>query len=72
MTLEELEPCCESPHREIEETRIPSASPLVVPTWNVRIVCRNCGRTSCWCDDYNKAVAFWNLKANKKGSEVAK
>ena len=59
MRLDELDICCARPMLVTEERRIPSASPLVAPLWQMRIVCENCGKSTYWVDDYSKATRLW-------------
>ena len=59
MRLDELDICCARPMLAVEERRIPAASPIVAPLWQMRIVCKNCGKNTYWVDNYNKATRLW-------------
>ena len=66
MKLSELKQCCSSPARKVQETRVKSGSPLVVPLWLCRVVCDSCGKTSPWGDSLNKACEWWNKEGGAK------
>ena len=60
MRLDELVVCCACPLLATEEREIPSASPYIIaPLWQMRIVCRNCGKSTYWVDSYGKATRLW-------------
>ena len=60
MRLDELDICCARPMLVVEEREVPSASPYIIaPLWQVRIVCKNCGKNTYWVDNYNKATRLW-------------
>ena len=59
MKLSELKPCCSSPARKVQGTRVEFCSPLVAPQWLRRIVCGNCGKASPWVDSLDKACEWW-------------
>lgn len=60
MKLSELEPCCSSPVRAVQETRLEYGSPYIAPLWLCRIVCYNCGNTTPWVDSLDKACEWWD------------
>lgn len=66
MKLSELEPCCSSPTRAVQETRLKSGSPYIAPLWLCRIVCDNCGKASPWVDSFDKAREWWNKEGDEK------
>lgn len=62
MKLSELKPCCSSPARKVQETKLESSSPLVAPLWLRRVVCGNCGKATPWVDSLDKACELWQRK----------
>lgn len=62
LTALTFEVCCDGPLIETQERRTPAADPLIAPIWEVRIVCRNCGKTTRWCRSYSQALKVWNGK----------
>lgn len=66
MKLSELEPCCSSPMRKVQEAMVKSNSPIVAPLWLCRIVCDSCGKASPWCDSLDKACE----RMKKEGAEA--
>lgn len=71
MNLAKLKPCCSSPKRKVQGTRVESSSPLVAPLWLCRIVCDSCGKASPYCDSLNKACKWWNKKERRREVKVA-
>lgn len=59
MKLNDVDCNCASPRLGVEERIMPSGSPLIAPLWEVRLVCRNCGRRSHWCRSLEEAVDMW-------------
>ena len=53
-------PCYHPDELCIQEREIKSASPLIMPYFETRILCDYCGKTSPWCRDLDTAVKFWN------------
>lgn len=50
---------------QAQERLTESAMPLIMPLWEVRIICPNCYRASPWCHDFKSAVKFWNESLEK-------
>lgn len=57
-----LKPClCYNPFEtEVQERLDRAGSERTAPIWQVRIVCRNCNKTTPWCEDLSTAVKRWN------------
>lgn len=64
-----FEVCCDSPHIETQEQITPATNPLIAPIWEVRIVCRNCGKATRWCSSYSQALKVWNGKEQEVEDE---
>lgn len=56
----DLEDCCAYPRKCAEWQTVRSASPYITPERRVRIVCKNCGRKTYWCNDMETAEKCWN------------
>lgn len=61
LRVKDLAPCnCDCSLVKLELRSTPSASPMVAPLYEVRIVCENCKRSSPWAEDYKVVQSFWN------------
>ena len=66
MLLDKITLCpCYSPfdlYVQERECVIKSESPVIRSEFdtNVRLLCDNCGRSSPWCEDLDKAIKYWN------------
>lgn len=59
-------PCHHPDDLCVQDREIKSASPVIMPTHEIRILCDNCGRVSPWCMDFDTAAKFWNESIDKE------
>ena len=50
----------------VEEMRLPSGSPFVMPTDLYRIICQHCHRATSWFYGVEEAVIAWNEKGSAR------
>ena len=59
-----LKPClCHNPFEtevQVQERLDRAGFERTEPIWQVRIVCRNCNKTTPWREDLSTAVKLWN------------
>ena len=59
-------PCHHPDDLYVQDREIKSASPVIMPTHEIRILCDHCGRVSPWCIDFDTAAKFWNESIEKE------